>query len=347
MGGIQAFQIKSILKTNILNEINLVNNDKIIDYIFFIVKINKTQVEEKTFQKEQFIKHLTLYNIINKKEYNVMLDTINRNDFLNGLDLSFLVIPQLTSCLKVTSVSKDSVANKEEIEEGDLILGSNLNNKCFFLDGIGSLSMLIQRKQCCLLVYKESKKIVKDVNFEKYRVDDRLKLGFIAEAMTFEELWNERRVVVSYEEKDYLKMYEDTVKLGRSLGSKDGNEGSSVELAKEKGFDLSKSVDEDGSCQNKHEENEKKKSVEIDVISPFDENNACLIDENHENISSSSNKLEVNEIYIKNEENEEKSNENNEKSNEKDVKTTKKQIKFKELNALDISTELIASSLIL
>ena len=217
MGGLQAYQITHISIDNIFTGIRLINNDSIVNYINFIVKVNKEQVDESIFKRVKYVKELQLYNIIHKKEFTIIIDTMDVSLFLNGLSLYFCSIPNLINVLVTSELQTESNALKENVNIGDIILASNINDKCYFLEGIGSISVLIKRKQTVLIFYKlkEQKCIV--VDFEKYRDNqNNLKLGFTAEVVNLELFLKDTSTKIVYEEKDYAQLFEEAVKISQN-----------------------------------------------------------------------------------------------------------------------------------
>lgn len=191
MGGIQAFHLIYINKDSILNDIILTNGDKISNIIYYIIKINKKQVSENTFINEQFVKDITLYNILLKKEFTVMIDVVQTSEFISTISLEFSTIPvikeviltkELLNNSKEIDNTKISLAGYLGLEIHDIIIASKVNNKVYFLEGLESISVLLKRKQCNLIAYNLSANICKELNFENYREkDEDIKLGFKAD----------------------------------------------------------------------------------------------------------------------------------------------------------------------
>lgn len=217
MGGIQAYQIIQYTNESFMTEIRLINNATIVPYLFYIVKVNRKQVTEYTFTQEKFVKEISVYNVLMKKDYTILIDPITIEEFKRNITLSYGLIPDIKEVMIVKEIFPNGLSHRLGVELNSIILGSVIKRNFFFLEGLESISVLLKRKQCNLTLYNPTSDLCYYIDYEKHRDENgQIKLGFQVELMTLEKFISQKDKIVQFEEKDYKMMYEEAVKVSQS-----------------------------------------------------------------------------------------------------------------------------------
>ena len=117
-----------------------------------------------------------------------MIENTEVSVFLKGIKLNFTTIPYLNTILKIKSIEKMGVSEQVGLKENYIVLASLIKNQIFYLEGIGSISEMIKRKNCFLVFYDPYLDKIKEIDFEVYRNDvGILKLGFTVEQIDIKE----------------------------------------------------------------------------------------------------------------------------------------------------------------
>lgn len=228
MGGQLAYQINNISQDSCLNEIRVTDNINLSKYINFLVKINKKIVNEQNFSSyienrkdavEFYVKEISIYNILLKKEFSILIDTVSINNFLSGLTLNYTIIPTITKLIIIKEIFSFSPAKSEGLKEGNIVLCAKAKNNMFYLEGIGSIAHLIKIKSCFLIFYDILKDSIVEVDFEKYRSDvGALKLGFSVEEVDASHIYK------MYEKKYESCLFIDNIFSNTSFNNKNKEE---------------------------------------------------------------------------------------------------------------------------
>jgi hypothetical protein len=172
MGSSYALKIKEIKDSNILKEIVFNENKRIVEYLYFITKINKYLIEN--FRKNSLIKEFTIKNVLTNKEVNIVIERVESGYFFQGLTYSIDVLPQLEQVLIVSKVLENSLAEKEKLQNDIYIILGNENS---YFKSISDIEQEIIKSNAKFICYNIVTENIMFVDFEKYR--DELKENFV------------------------------------------------------------------------------------------------------------------------------------------------------------------------
>ena len=228
MGNItHGLKIRKICKNNILKEITYGYGEKLIEYICFIIKLNDTPIKE-TFQEEQnktnyIVHNFSIYNIINKKEYKIKLDSTNNKLFFYELEVEYCKIPNLHKILIISNILENSIAKNLNIKPYNFTL---LGNEEKYFDRMDDISNFISNKKAEFILYNFVKRKIKKVNFEKFRVDAKeFTIGIECEIMLIDnfniEYYN--NIILNNKIDNNLFTVDSTIQRKTSLNNLDNN----------------------------------------------------------------------------------------------------------------------------
>lgn len=201
-----AFQIVKISKTSILNDVKLTNGRLIHPYLYYITKINKTKVFHTTFHSNFYIREICFLNILLNKEFIAIFESTLVDEFLNGIELVYSNIPILEKILVVKEIYNHTPAEIESINSKFVLFATKLRQELFYLKTIGSISQLLSKKNCYLIFFDYLQDKIIEVDFEKYRNEDKLQLGLSLQELTFEDLENNIRLIENEKIKNFSSM---------------------------------------------------------------------------------------------------------------------------------------------
>lgn len=189
MGNItNGLKIKRIGKNNLLREITYGFNEKITEFICFIIKINDTPFNEnyQAIQaKSNYIVHnFSIFNIVTKKEYKIKLESTNNKIFFLDIDVEFCKIPNLMHVLFVSNIIENSAAQKLKVKpNASLLIG---REDCYF-QRMEDISASIEQNRSSFIIYNFEKQKAKLLDFEKFRTEnEEFKLGIECEIIDLE-----------------------------------------------------------------------------------------------------------------------------------------------------------------
>ena len=196
MGNISnGLRIKKVGKSNILNEITYGFNEKILEYICFITKINDNPINERFHEIQNktnyIIKNFSIFNIHSKKEFKINLETTNNKLFFLETEVEYCKIPNIEKVLLISGTVENSIAMSMKIKPNSLILLGN-NEKYF--DKMEDISHHISQSKADFIFYNFIKKKIKCINFEAFRLNNKnsdFLLGIECEVVSLEEFLKE------------------------------------------------------------------------------------------------------------------------------------------------------------
>ena len=189
MGNAYAIKIKKVGSTNLLRDIVFANNLKIVEFLYYITKINKYHVEN--FIKGSLVKEFTLLNILNRKEYNVVIERVESGFFFEDLEYSFEVLPSLEKVLFVSNIVENSKAYEKGIRADTMIL---LGTQEKYFSSFENVEEEIMNKNAKFVFYDFCEDMNVYVNFEEFRDEEQgLKMGFECEEFGVNEIYEKIR----------------------------------------------------------------------------------------------------------------------------------------------------------
>ncbi len=200
MGNItNGLKIKKIGKDNVLNGITYGSEEKILEYICYIIRINERPINENyqvIEQRNNYIVHnFSLFNILTKKEYKIKLECTNNKLFFLNLEVELCKIPNLEKVLLISNVIENSIAMSLKIKQDSYIL---LGNQSKFYDKMEDISEAISEKKANFIFFNYRKKKIKHFNFETFRTkENEFMLGLECELLSIESFFkhiNEKTV---------------------------------------------------------------------------------------------------------------------------------------------------------
>jgi len=175
MGNSQGLKIKNYDNNEILRDIRLHDNQKIIPYVHFILKLNRFQVEN--FPKNHLIKEFTLINIITERQNVIHIDSMESGYFLKDLEYSFENIPEKNEFILITKVLEKSASEDFKIKPNYTIL---LGDEEKYFDSLDNISSNLKSNKYKFLFYdiSENKTFSLDyTNFFQKLPVDKISLG--------------------------------------------------------------------------------------------------------------------------------------------------------------------------
>jgi hypothetical protein len=153
------------------------DNKHLLPYLYFITRINKFFVED--FKQDQTVKNFTIYNVITKKEYNIIIEPLQTEKFLKGLVYEASEYPNYYQALVVSDIEKGSLSEKCGIVKREMMLLGTTKKYLFQISEVGNE---IQKGNEEFVFYNFKKDYVVVVNFkekkEKEGNKDKGGLGF-------------------------------------------------------------------------------------------------------------------------------------------------------------------------
>ena len=177
MGNAIALKIKNINQNNILKEILFDNDKKILEYVYYITKINKFYVQN--FRKNSSIKEFTISNILTKKEFNIVIERVESGLFFQGLEYIVKEMPLMNKVILITQVVENSPSHFNNIESNFTLLLGNTNK---YFSSISDIEKDILDKKATFIFYNFVKEEVREINFDLYRNKDTGQLALVLNA---------------------------------------------------------------------------------------------------------------------------------------------------------------------
>jgi hypothetical protein len=174
MGNAYALKIKKINDNNLLKDIVFNNEQRIVEYIYFITKINKFYVEN--FRRGSIISDFTICNIFNRKEHNIVIDRVEAGYFFEGLEYSIEYVPSIEKVLIISKVIENTVSYDKQIRPNvTMILGNDKN----YFSKISDIENELTNKNANFIFYDFENEKIFSINFEDFReADGKLTMGF-------------------------------------------------------------------------------------------------------------------------------------------------------------------------
>lgn len=221
MGNAYALKIKKIDDMNILKDIIFGQDYKIVDYLYYITKINKYYVEN--FRKGTIISEFTILDILTRKEYNIVIERVEAGYFFDGLHYSLEEIPQkIDTVLFISTVIEGSTSYIHGVTAGNMIL---LGNEQKYFRSFADIENEIVNKNARFIFYDfENKKIV-EVDFEKFRSEEgELKMGFECQERGLDEVLKGDIKVKEENHQNKIQTIENVEKVnGLNITANDAN----------------------------------------------------------------------------------------------------------------------------
>ena len=177
MGSSIALKILNIDSNELLKQTVFMDNKHLLPYLYFITRINKFFVED--FKQDQTVKNFTIYNVITKKEYNIIIEPLQTEKFLKGLVYEASEYPNYYQALVVSDIEKGSLSEKCGIVKREMMLLGTTKKYLFQISEVGNE---IQKGNEEFVFYNFKKDYVVVVNFkekkEKEGNKDKGGLGF-------------------------------------------------------------------------------------------------------------------------------------------------------------------------
>jgi hypothetical protein len=201
MGNTYGLKIKNIRNDHILKDLVVSNNEKIVEYVYYITRINKFFIEN--FEKKSLIKEFTLFNIFNKKEYNIATEVVESGYFFDGLEYKCEEIQKIGCFLLVTNVMESSCAF-EKISSGESIL---LGDSYKYYNCFKDVENAIKNQKAKFIFYDIVKRIIVEIDFgdtnglgiEIIEIDER----YVNQLIDDKKILNENRnILFDIEDKD-------------------------------------------------------------------------------------------------------------------------------------------------
>jgi hypothetical protein len=160
MGNTFGLKIKNIRIGHILKDLVINNEDKIVEYVYYITKINKFYIEN--YKKNMLIKEITLFNIFNKKEYNISIELVESGYLFDGLEYTCQEIQRIGCFLLVTNIVNDSYAfGRINAGESILLGDSDKYYNCF-----KDVENAIRDNKTRFIFYDIAKRCVVEIDFK-------------------------------------------------------------------------------------------------------------------------------------------------------------------------------------
>ena len=177
MGSSIALKILNIDSNELLKQTVFMDNKHLLPYLYFITRINKFFVED--FKQDQTVKNFTIYNVITKKEYNIIIEPLQTEKFLKGLVYEASEYPNYYQALVVSDIEKGSLSEKCGVVKREMMLLGTTKKYLFQISEVGNE---IQKGNEEFVFYNFKKDYVVVVNFkeqkEKEGNKDKGGLGF-------------------------------------------------------------------------------------------------------------------------------------------------------------------------
>lgn len=177
MGSSIALKILNIDSNELLKQTVFMDNKHLLPYLYFITRINKFFVED--FKQDQTVKNFTIYNVITKKEYNIIIEPLQTEKFLKGLVYEASEYPNYYQALVVSDIEKGSLSEKCGVIKREMMLLGTTKKYLFQISEVGNE---IQKGNEEFVFYNFKKDYVVVVNFkeqkEKEGNKDKGGLGF-------------------------------------------------------------------------------------------------------------------------------------------------------------------------
>jgi hypothetical protein len=194
MGNItNGLKIKKIGKDNVLNGITYGSEEKILEYICYIIRINERPINQNyqvIEQRNNYIVHnFSLFNILTKKEYKIKLESTNNKLFFLNLEVELCTIPNVEKVLLISNVIENSIAMSLKIKQDSYIL---LGDHYKFFDKMEDISEAILEKKANFIFFNFKKKKIKHYNFETFRIkENEFMLGLECELLSIESFFKQ------------------------------------------------------------------------------------------------------------------------------------------------------------
>lgn len=148
MGNSNGIKIKNCENNEVIRDIKLKDNQKIIPFVHYIVKLNRFQVEN--FPKEHLVKEFTILDFITEKHNVIHIDKMELGCFINGLDYSYGEIPDKNQFILITHVLDNSPSKQFNIKPNyTLLLGDEDN----YFDSVDMINHNIKNKKFKFVFY--------------------------------------------------------------------------------------------------------------------------------------------------------------------------------------------------
>jgi hypothetical protein len=166
MGSTYGLKLKNIRNNHILKDLIINGNEKIVEYVYYITRINKYFIEN--YKKSTLIKEITLFNIFNKKEYNIGIELVESGYFFDGLEYVCEEVQKIGCYLLVTNIVEDSYAfGKINAYESILLGDSDKYYTCF-----KDVEYAINKKKARFIFYDVCEGNIVEIDFEENRGDN-------------------------------------------------------------------------------------------------------------------------------------------------------------------------------
>jgi hypothetical protein len=189
MGNItNGLKIRKIGEKSLLKEITYGYDERIAEFVCFVIKINDRPFDEKYQEiqaKTNYIVHnFSIFNILTKKEYKIKLESTNNKIFFLDLEVEFAQIPNLERVLLISNVIENSVATSLKLKPNVYIL---IGREDLYVQEMEQISSSIEEFKAKFIFFNFSKKKSKILDFEALRSkDNEFKLGIECEVLSIE-----------------------------------------------------------------------------------------------------------------------------------------------------------------